>query len=48
MTVTDTSDRWPEQDFRQRCWLNLAQTLLRIDDTGLRELIREAMSVKTG
>jgi 8-oxo-dGTP pyrophosphatase MutT (NUDIX family) len=48
MSVTDTADRWPEDDFRQRCWLNVAQALLRIDDPGLRELIRGAMSVKAG
>jgi 8-oxo-dGTP pyrophosphatase MutT (NUDIX family) len=48
MSVTDTADRWPEDDFRQRCWLNVAQALLRIDDPGLRELIREAMTVKAG
>src|SRR6516164_8416322 len=46
MSVTDTADRWPEDDFRQRSWLNVAQALLRIDDLGLRELIREAMAVK--
>lgn len=46
MSVTDTSDRWPERDFRKRCWLDLAQTLRRIDDAGLRELIREAMTIK--
>ncbi len=48
MTVTDRADRWPEQDFRERCWLNSAQALLRIEDASLRELIREAMAVKMG
>lgn len=48
MNVTDTADRWPERDFRERCWLTAAQAQLRIDDGGLRELIREAMTVKTG
>ena len=48
MSVTDTADCWPEDDFRQRCWLNAAQALQRIEDAGLRELIREAMTVKTG
>jgi 8-oxo-dGTP pyrophosphatase MutT (NUDIX family) len=48
MTVTETAERWPEHDFRQRCWLSAAQALQRIDDAGLRELIREAMTVKTG
>jgi len=48
MNVTDSADRWPEDDFRERCWLTASQALLRIDDAGLRELIREAMSVKAG
>src|SRR2546423_4348484 len=24
MIVTDTAERWPEDDFRQRCWLDVA------------------------
>jgi 8-oxo-dGTP pyrophosphatase MutT (NUDIX family) len=48
MNVTDSADRWPEDDFRERCWLTASQALLRIDDAGLRDLIREAMSVKAG
>lgn len=48
MNVTDAADHWPEQNFRQRCWLTVAQALQRIDDAGLRELVREAMTVKTG
>ncbi len=48
MNVTEAADHWPEHDFRQRCWLDIGQALSRIDDPGLRELIREAMSVKTG
>src|SRR5262245_5384564 len=48
MSVTDMADRWPEHDFRERCWLNVPQALLRIDDAGLRELIREATAAKAG
>jgi 8-oxo-dGTP pyrophosphatase MutT (NUDIX family) len=48
MSVTDTADSWPEQSFRQRAWLTVKQALQRIDDGGLRELIREAMTVKAG
>ncbi len=48
MNVTDSADRWPEDDFRNRYWLPASEALLRIDDAGLRELIREAMSVKAG
>lgn len=48
MNVTDVAEHWPEDAVRQRCWLNAAQALQRIEDAGLRELIREAMTVKTG
>jgi 8-oxo-dGTP pyrophosphatase MutT (NUDIX family) len=48
MNVTDSADRWPEDDFRERCWVKASQALQRIADAGLRELIREAMSVKAG
>lgn len=48
MSVTDMAERWPERDLRQRCWLDATQALQRIDDAGLRELIREAMAVKAG
>jgi 8-oxo-dGTP pyrophosphatase MutT (NUDIX family) len=48
MSVTDAADRWPESDFRHRCWLTAAQALGRIDDAGLRELIREAMAQRAG
>jgi 8-oxo-dGTP pyrophosphatase MutT (NUDIX family) len=48
MNVTEMADRWPEQDFRERSWLTVKQAILRIDDAGLRELIREATAVKAG
>ncbi len=48
MNVIDMAEHWPEEDMRQRCWLSAAQALQRIEDAGLRELIREAMTVKTG
>jgi 8-oxo-dGTP pyrophosphatase MutT (NUDIX family) len=41
MMVTDCAERWPERELRQRCWLDVSQALLRIDDPGLRQLIRE-------
>ena len=46
MNVTDTAERWPEHQLRERCWLPIAQALRRLDDAGLRELIREATTVK--
>jgi 8-oxo-dGTP pyrophosphatase MutT (NUDIX family) len=48
MTVTDMAADWPERSIRDRCWLSFAQALLRIDDAGLRELIREVSVCKAG
>jgi 8-oxo-dGTP pyrophosphatase MutT (NUDIX family) len=48
MTVTDMADEWPERGMRERCWLSFAQATQRIDDAGLRELIREATACKAG
>jgi 8-oxo-dGTP pyrophosphatase MutT (NUDIX family) len=42
MNVNQAADDWPERTLRQRLWLNPAQALVRIDDRGLRELIRAA------
>jgi 8-oxo-dGTP pyrophosphatase MutT (NUDIX family) len=47
MNVTEEAERWPERDFRQRCWLEVSDALKRIDDAGLRELIREAIFAQT-
>jgi 8-oxo-dGTP pyrophosphatase MutT (NUDIX family) len=46
MSVTETADQWPEDHFRQRTWLPVAQALRRIEDPGLRDLIREMMIIK--
>jgi 8-oxo-dGTP pyrophosphatase MutT (NUDIX family) len=48
MSVTNVADSWPERAIRQRRWLDVSEALRRIDDDGLRELIREAMACKTG
>jgi 8-oxo-dGTP pyrophosphatase MutT (NUDIX family) len=40
MSVTQVADDWQERTIRQRVWLTPAQALLRIDDRGLRELLR--------
>ncbi len=48
MTVTDIADQWPEHDFRERCGLRVTQAVLRIDDPGLRELIREVAACQAG
>jgi 8-oxo-dGTP pyrophosphatase MutT (NUDIX family) len=41
--VTEAADDWPEQPLRQRCWLTPVQALARVEDAGLRELIRAAL-----
>src|SRR5262245_8100844 len=40
MQVTDAAEDWPERTLRQRAWLTPAQTLARVEDLGLREIIR--------
>jgi 8-oxo-dGTP pyrophosphatase MutT (NUDIX family) len=40
MRVIEVADAWPENACRQRSWFSLPQALLRIEDAGLRELIR--------
>jgi 8-oxo-dGTP pyrophosphatase MutT (NUDIX family) len=44
MHVTETAEEWPERLLRQRCWLNTAQALVRVEDRGLRELLRRVAS----
>ena len=48
MTVTDMAEDWPEREVRERRWLSVPQALERLDDPGLRELIREATACKAG
>ena len=40
MTVTEATDEWPEHSLRERAWLNPAQAVNRIEDKGLKEIIR--------
>jgi 8-oxo-dGTP pyrophosphatase MutT (NUDIX family) len=42
MEVTEAADEWPERSLRQRVWLDPAEALKRVQDKGLRELIRAA------
>jgi 8-oxo-dGTP pyrophosphatase MutT (NUDIX family) len=39
MRVTEVAVAWPENSFRQREWLNVAEALERLEDEGLREII---------
>jgi 8-oxo-dGTP pyrophosphatase MutT (NUDIX family) len=42
--VTGAADDWPERALRQRCWLTPTQALVRIEEGGLRELVRLLMT----
>lgn len=46
MQVTDTAAAWPEQPLRERCWLTFNQALVRIEEPGLRDLIRGLMAIR--
>jgi 8-oxo-dGTP pyrophosphatase MutT (NUDIX family) len=48
MDVTEEAADWPERLQRQRCWLSFAQAQLRVEDPGLRELIRAAAANHAG
>jgi 8-oxo-dGTP pyrophosphatase MutT (NUDIX family) len=38
--VTGEAEDWPERDLRERSWLPLGQALGRVEDHGLREILR--------
>jgi 8-oxo-dGTP pyrophosphatase MutT (NUDIX family) len=42
LRVTEVVDTYPEHDQRERLWVSFAQALRRLEDPGLRELIRAA------
>jgi 8-oxo-dGTP pyrophosphatase MutT (NUDIX family) len=44
MQVTEAADDWPERTLRQRSWLTPRQALLRVDDLGLKGMIRLALA----
>src|SRR5947209_5209878 len=46
LEVTDVKAEWPEMELRQRNWLSLPQALARIEDAGLREVVRGAVKKK--
>jgi len=48
MQVTDVADDWPERGIRERLWLNQSQALLRVEDLGLREILRLVLPSKAG
>src|SRR5262249_15057238 len=48
MEVTEIAENWAERSLRQRCWLSPAQALERIDERGLRELLRSTVPGPNG
>src|SRR5579885_2123465 len=42
MDVTEAADDWPEHSLRRRVWLDATDALNRVQERGLRELIRAA------
>lgn len=40
MTVTDARDDWPERPFRQREWLTAEEVIERVEEPGLRDILR--------
>jgi 8-oxo-dGTP pyrophosphatase MutT (NUDIX family) len=43
LQVTEVLEEWPERMLRERSWLSPTQALERIDDSGLREVVRRAL-----
>lgn len=44
MRVTEVAQDWQERDFRQRVWVSPAGAVRRIEDAGLVEVLRAALS----
>lgn len=44
--VTQICEHWPEETFRERHWLTPAQAVARIEDRGLREIVRGALATR--
>src|SRR5262249_18281465 len=43
MEVTEVANDWPERWLRRRSWLKPAQSLTRIQNAGLREILRNTL-----
>jgi 8-oxo-dGTP pyrophosphatase MutT (NUDIX family) len=48
LQVTEAAEDWPERGLRERCWLSHAESLLRVEEPGLRELLRSVLISKAG
>jgi 8-oxo-dGTP pyrophosphatase MutT (NUDIX family) len=45
MRVIEVRDEWPERGLRDRAWLTVAEAIDRVEEPGLRELLRRAFGV---
>ena len=48
MTVTEIRDVWPEKDLRERAWLSPREVLERVEEAGLRDVLRLMFEGKPG
>jgi 8-oxo-dGTP pyrophosphatase MutT (NUDIX family) len=48
MRVTGVAEDWPERSARERSWLTFAQAQKRLEDPGLREILRGVAGNKAG
>lgn len=48
MRVIEVRDLWPERELRNRAWLTIDEALNRIDEPGLRELLKQAFGTIRG
>jgi 8-oxo-dGTP pyrophosphatase MutT (NUDIX family) len=48
MTVTEARDDWPERSFRERAWLSVGEVIERVEEPGLRDLIRRVFGISGG
>ena len=46
MNVTEVRDEWPERQLRARTWVTLEEALDRVEEPGLRDLLRSAFRIK--
>lgn len=46
MTVTEIRDQWPERDVRQRVWLMVDDVIDRVEEQGLRDILRQVFHLQ--
>jgi hypothetical protein len=46
MSVQEAADDWPERSLRQREWMTAAEALDRIEEPGLRDLLRRSLRLE--